>query len=113
MPAVISTHARERGHYTVSITFYDEDNALVTPTNLLWTLTDMDGNVINNRDAVTVTPSESTENDILGSADTVIVAGQINERLFLAEWIYNSTYGTGITSKKQAIIVIDDILHLS
>ena len=73
----------------------------------------MDGNLINLRDAVSVTPSESTENILLGSADTIVIAGQTNERLFLAEWTYTSTYGAGITSKKQAILVIDDILHLA
>ena len=113
MPAKISVHAREKCNYTVSITFYDEVPALVIPTALTWTLTDMDGNIINSRDAVPVTPSESTEDVVLGSADTVVVAGQTNERLFLAEWTYNSTYGSGLASKEQAVFVIDNLLHIT
>ena len=113
MPAKISVHAREGSRYTISVTFRDEAGGLVIPTALTWTLTDLDGNVINDHDAEAVTPSESTEDIVLGTTAVTIIAGQTNERCFLVEWTYNSTYGTDLTAKEQAVFVIDNLLHIT
>ena len=109
----IPTHAREENSYTISMQFKDEDGTTCTAETLTWTLTDMDGNIINSRDGESVTPSSTTETVTLTPSDTTIVAGQSNERLFLAEWTYDSDYGTGLTGKKQAIFIIDDLLHIT
>ena len=113
MPVKITVHAREENSYTVVCTFTDEDTNGCVPNTLAWTLTDMDGNVINGRDAVSVTPSATAENILLTPTDTTIISGQNNKRLFLAEWTYDSDYGTGLTSKKDAIIVIDNLKHIT
>ena len=109
----ITKHAREENSYTVSMQFSDEDGTTCTCETLTWTLTDMDGNIINGRDGVSVTPSATTETVTLTPSDTTIVSGQNNERLFLAEWTYNSDYGTGLTGKEQAIFIVNELLHIT
>jgi len=113
MPAKITVHAREENSYTVVCTFTDEDDNGCVPNTLTWTLTDMDGNIINGRDAVSESPTATAENILLGPTDTTIIAGKTNERLFLAEWTYASDYGTGLYGKEQAIFVIDNLLHIT
>ena len=109
----IATHARDGAYFTISITFTDEVPISVAPTAATWTLTDMDGNVINGRDAVTIASPTTTETITLTGTDTTIIAGQTNARMLLAEWTYNSTHGNNRIGKKQAIIVIDDLLHIT
>ena len=109
----ISTHARDKTYFIVSITFTDEVPKNVAPNSATWTLTDMDGNVINGRDAVSISSPTTTSTITLTGTDTTIVLGQTNERLLLAEWVYNSTHGNNRIGKKQAIIVIDDLLHIT
>ena len=113
MPAKIEVHAREENSYTVVCTFTDEDDSGCVPNTLTWTLTDMDGNVLNGRDAVSVSPSATAENILLAPTDTTIISGQNNKRLFLVEWTYDSDYGTGLYGKEQAIFVIDDLRHIT
>lgn len=113
MPVKIDTHAREQNSYSINCTFYDEDDNGCIPTALTWTWTDMDGNVINGRDAVAVSPAATTETITLTPTDTTIISGQNNKRLFLAEWTYDSDYGTGLTGKKDAIVTIDNLKHIT
>ena len=54
MPVKLATHADEEGTFHVVCTFSDEDSASVIPLTLVWTLCDLDGNVINGRTAVNV-----------------------------------------------------------
>lgn len=114
MPATrITVHAREENTYHISCQFSDENSVTCTAETLTWTLTDMDGNIINGRDGVAVSPASTTETITLTPTDTTIVSGQNNQRLFLVEWTYDSDYGTGLTGKKQAIFIIDDLLHIT
>ena len=113
MAATITTHAREENSYTIACQFSDEDGTTGTVETLAWTLTDMDGNIINGHDAVSVSPTATTENILIGPTATSIVVGQNNKRLFLVEWTYNSDYGTGLSAKDQAIFVIDNLLHIT
>ena len=113
MPVKIDTHAREENSYTITCQFSDEDGTTGTVETLTWTWTDMDGNVINGRDGVSVSPTMTTETITLTPTDTTIISGQNNKRLFLVEWTYDSDYGTGLYGKKDAIVTIDNLKHIT
>ena len=113
MPAKIETHAREEGTFVVLATFADEDGAGVIVDTLNWTLSDMDGNVLNGRSAVSVTPSATTESIVLSGTDLTMVSGQTLERMITLKWTYSSTYGTNLPQNEQATFIIDNLLKVT
>ena len=109
MPVKLDTHAAERGTMHVECTFTDEDGAGIAPTALTWTLSDRDGNTVNGRSAVAVVTLATSVTITMQGTDLAMLAGQTRERLFLIEWTYNSTLGTGLPGKEQATFLIDDL----
>jgi len=109
MPVKLATHADEEGTFHAVCTFADEDGKSCVPITLVWTLSDLDGNVINGRSAVAVAVPATANTITMKGTDLTIVSGQANERLFLIEWTYNSTYGAGLPGKEQATFIIDDL----
>ncbi len=62
MPATLTTNAVEKSTYIVTAAFTDEDGDAVTPNaGLVWTLTDMNGVVINSREDVSISPDTSVD----------------------------------------------------
>jgi hypothetical protein len=60
----------EYGSLGIPFTFLDdgeEEDSAVTPTTAAWRLTDGEGNVINDRSAVTITPAESVQIALKGA----------------------------------------------
>ena len=113
MPVKLDTHAREEGTYHIVAAFTDEDGTDVAPTAITWTLSDTDGNIINGRSAVAVAVPATSNTITLAGTDLSVVSGQSLERLFLIEWTYNSSYGTGLSDKEQATFMIDDLKKVS
>ena len=113
MATILSTHAQEEKSYIITLTF-TEGGVGYTPTTLTWTLSDMDGHIVNGRAAVAATAAGTTQNVVLGGTDTSIIAGQTNERMFLAEWTYDSAvYGSDLAGGYEAIFVIDNLLKVT
>lgn len=113
MPAKIDAHAREEGTFVISLTFTDEDDNGVVCDSLNWTLSDMDGNVLNGRSAVSITPSATTESIVLSGTDLTMISGQTHMRMITLQWTYSSTYGTNLPQNDQATFIIDDLLHVT
>ena len=61
MPTTIATKAVEGSTYVVTAAFTDEDGDTVVPATVTWTLTDISGNVVNNREDVALTPAISVD----------------------------------------------------
>jgi len=69
MPTNLPVSALERSTLSVSAQFYDERGSAVIPDTLTYTLTDMYGNVVNNRITANLTPATAvvvglTNNDL-------------------------------------------------
>ena len=96
----LNTKATNEGTYIITCSFTDADETAVTPNALTWTLTDYSGNVINNRDEVTVATGTSVT-VVLTDADIDIDDGV--GRIFTIEGTYNSsTYGNNLPIREQA-----------
>ena len=104
--------AVERSTYVIELTYKDEDGVAVAPSTLTWSLTRPDGSVINNRDAVTLTPA-STVAIVLTGADLALGSGIDNgDRHLLIEGTYNSTYGSGLALRDEYVFSIRNLVKV-
>jgi len=100
---IIEEIANEGSSFYPTIYFWDEEGAAMTPTTLYWSLTDMNGNVINSRSAVNVAAPGTSLTIALGSADLVVLGNDIASRLITTYGTFTSgTHGAGQTFLFQA-----------
>jgi len=112
MPTTLTTHAVEESTFVVTASFTDENGDAVTPTTLQWTLTDLEGNIINNRSQVSITPSSTV--DIVLSGDDLALEGDSPEmRVLTIEGTYSSTLGTGLPLKESVKFIVDNLVAVS
>lgn len=57
----LSAVAKEGSSYFVAVSFEDEDGNAVYPDTVVWTLTDLDGNIINERQDVSIAAAATIE----------------------------------------------------
>lgn len=74
---ILKTNAQEDGTYYITVACKDKNGASQTPTVLKWTLTDMAGAVINERDEVSIANPTASEEITLSGADLAIQVGEI------------------------------------
>ena len=113
MPTTFTTPVpNEKGTAVLGVAFTDEDDSAVTPSAITWTLTDINGTIINSRDAVSITPATSI--DIVMSGDDLSLSEGIGViRVVTVEYTYSSSYGTGLPEKDQAKFSIKDLVAVT
>ncbi|HDM76324.1 MAG TPA: hypothetical protein ENG51_07620 [Deltaproteobacteria bacterium] len=112
MPTTLTTHAVEKSTFVITVAFQDEQGNSVTPNELTWTLTDMNGNVINNRDQVSITPASSV--DIVLSGDDLALEGDAPElRVLTVEGTYSSDLGSDLPIKDSVRFIVDNLVAVS
>lgn len=106
MAVNITVKATAGSTYVITGAFTDEDGAAVAPKTLKWTLTDLDSNVINNREEVEITTPASTETVVLSGADLALQAAEIGQnhvhRWFCFEGTYDSDLGSDLPLVEEA-----------
>lgn len=115
MPIVIEEpRATEEGTYILDFEFEDEDEVLVVPTAMAWTLTDVNGIVINNRTSVAINPLVSSGSIVLKGDDLAIPSGaDESERIVTFVGTYNSSLGTGLPLTDHVKFPIDNLAGIS
>lgn len=101
----------EESSCKVTASFLDpEDDSAITPdSNILWTLRDLEGNVINSRNQVSVAPASSVE--IFLSGDDLAMTDQtkaIEKREIIIETTYDPGSGS-INLKDSAQFAISNL----
>lgn len=102
MSTTLTTSAIEKSTYVITCAFKNEDNEAVIPNSgLTWTLTDLNGVVINSRENVAIS-SASTVYIVLSGNDLQIInsAKSSEDRLITVEGTYNSDLGTNLPIKQ-------------
>jgi len=107
MSTQLTVTAVEESTYIVVATFVDEDDALITPNTITWTLSDLDGTIINSRENVSITPDTSV--NIVLSGDDLAVSGS-RTRVVTVKATYDSSYGVGLTLKAAAKFDIENLV---
>lgn len=106
---VLSTVANEKSVYWITVTYLDEDNNAMGTIAATWTLTDLDGNLINSREDVNIAdPDAAIE---LTGDDLAVDGNDIVQRVLTLEGTYTSvTYGAGKPFKFQIKFPIEPVI---
>lgn len=91
---------KDESSAVATFTYTDEDSAAVTPASVTWTLTDVNGNIINSREDVSIAVPSTTNSVMLSGDDLNRDDGEI--RVITCDAVYTSaTYGVGIPLRDQ------------
>lgn len=82
----------ERSTVALVASFRDEADELITPTAVNWTLTDGDGNVVNDRAAIDVAPANQVT-VVLSGDDLALAAGDDGRRQVVFRATYDGNLG--------------------
>lgn len=95
MRKMLGVRANEEGTIVITATVTDASGTAVNPTTMLWTLTDLDGVVINEKEDEVITTPTSSE-DIVLSGDDLPTSGLDRRLILLTKGTYTSTEGSGL-----------------
>lgn len=108
---VLSEPAVEQSVFWITVDFLDEDNNAMAPDVATWTLTDMQGNLINSREDVSITDPETEEVIELSGDDLVVDGNDIVQRLLTVEGTYTSVnYGASKPFKIQIQFPVEPVI---
>ena len=85
------------GTYGIELVFKDETNSLMTPDSVQWTLTDRDGDVINDREDIVI-----DEGDLASTMVIVLSGNDLADhpsgegRILFVESTFTSSLGSGL-----------------
>jgi len=109
----LTVHANEQSTFVVTVAFKDEEGNDVTPTSMNWTLTDSDGNVINNRENVVVNSPSSSEDIVLSGDDLAVTDENNRVRILTVEAVYSSSLGSNLPLKDDVTFTVDNLIAVS
>lgn len=108
---VLTSHAVEQSVYWITVGFLDEDNNAMAPDTATWTLTDIEGNIINEREDVSITTPGTSEVIELSGDDLAVDGNDIVQRLVTIEGTYTSVnYGASKPFKFQIQFPVEPII---
>ena len=107
MATSLTVTAVEESTYIITATFINEDGDALTPTSVVWTLSDIDGTVINGRENVSITPDTAV--DIVLTGRDLVVSGS-RSRVVTVQATYDSTYGSALKLKSSATFDIENLV---
>ena len=113
MPTYLTTKAIEKGTYGINVSFYDENSASMTPNSIYWTLTNIDGTVINNHSMDGISSVQASIDIVLTSLDLQISSGSYlnyETRVIALTYLYNSDLGNNLPATDR---IKFDIINLS
>lgn len=113
----LTTIAKEKSTFIVTVTFTDEDGAAVAPKTLTWSLTDASNNIINSREDVAVSSPAASNKIVLSGDDLQIQSIEDSEsyvrRRFVVEATYDSDAGNDLPVKDAASFVMENLFKVT
>ena len=110
MPITLELHADEESTYLATAAFFDAAGDPVTPNanTIKWTLSNMEGTVINSRNNVVIA-SDTSVDIVLSGKDLAMQTGEtgIVKRLLTVVAVYDSTEGNDLPLNGEIIFLLD------
>lgn len=106
--------AGEESTLVITATFTDENGDAVTPQTAKWTLSDLDGTVINSRTEVAI-GSLASEVDVVLSGDDLALQSTTDtgRRAFLIEATYNSALANDLPLNEEVQFDVNDFVKVT
>jgi hypothetical protein len=111
MGATILGDAIEKSTFVITVAFTDSNGVAVIPNQVLWTLTNQNGDLVNSREDVSVTPASTV--NIVVSGDDLAMEGYGSRRILTILAVYDSEYGENLPLRARAVFNIDDLVAVS
>jgi hypothetical protein len=113
MALSLTLKATEESTYIITCDFTDEDGDATPPKTMKWTLSDSEGNVINNREDETVTGPEASQDVTLKGDDLQTVDNDDLLRVFTVKATYDSeTYGNDLPLNGEISFTLEDLVNI-
>jgi hypothetical protein len=114
MTTSLGVTVSEESTLAITCSFLDEDGAPVIPKSIVWTLTDIRGQVINNRQQVVVSNLAASVTIVLSGEDLALSdieeRQESVERVFTVEAVYDSTIGMNLPLKDACAFEISNLI---
>lgn len=125
MAIELPQRAQEQGTYIIDGSAIVGASAIIPNAGATWTLTKLDGSVVNTRQDVSVTATGSAFTIVLSDADLAIFSddpqvpiklpgGTVNlkvgRRVLLFECTYNSSAGDNLPLKSQVFFSVEEVI---
>ncbi len=109
MPKKITVRPNEEGTIVITATYKDHAGSSVTPQTMVWKLTDVDGNVVNSRSAVTIAVPTAADKVVL-SGDDLPTSGSDRDLILTLEGTYNHSDGAGLKLKESVRFTVNNMV---
>lgn len=103
---ILPREAKEGGTYVIQLRFKDEEGNFMGPVSLKWWLTDVNGNIINNRNEMSISEISEIVNITLQGND--LPPGW---KVFTVEGTYDSNYGNDLPLKDSIKFYVRDLIE--
>ncbi len=108
--------AKEKGTIAFVVSFEDENGDAAAPDTLIWSLTDTDGNVINNLDQEVVSSPTASNTIVLSGDDLQILSSESSQtavvRKFIIEATYDSDLGSDLPVNDVAVFILENLTKI-
>ena len=112
MTLTAAAEAQEKSTFVISAAFTDEDgNAVIPNPYLVWSLTDLAGNIVNSRSSVPITAA-STVKIVLRGNDLALIAGKDQYLFVTVEGTYDSALGDNLPIKGAVKFLVKDLVKV-
>ena len=102
MAIKLSTLAKEESTYIITAFFKDENNNNVIPKTILWSLSDINGNIINGKEDIIISEMNYSIDIVLYGDDLVLPDENDPWRLLLIKATYDSSLGNDLPLNSEA-----------
>ena len=119
MPTIIKInegYAVEQSSAFINVTFYDEDDDLVVPDSITWTLTDENGTIINEREDEAVSVPASSITIVLTGDDLAFLSGETADavnRILMIEAVYDSDLQEDLAFKDAVVFPLVNLVAIA
>lgn len=115
MPTKLSQKAVEGSTFTIVVEFNEKlpdgtSEPVVPNSGLTWSLSDKDGNIINEREDVSIDPPAQSVMITLSGNDLNTFAGKSTRRFVTIKGSYNGTAGNNLPLAEEASFQIDNLV---
>jgi len=113
----ISQAVNEKGTISFEVSFFDEENRAVAPTEILYSLVDSRGTIVNSIQQKPISSPESTVTITLSGDDLQLLTHEAYSskvyRFLVIEATYTSDIGEGLKMKESIRFKVENLIFVT